>query len=177
MKGYYKKPVQTKEVFIGEWLRTGDAGKLDKDGNLYITDRIKDLMKTSGGKYIAPQKLETTLVNDTFIEQVAIIGDQKKFVSALTVPNFEALKKYAKKHKISFNSVEDLINHNHIIDLFKQRFDELQKNFSGYEKVKKFTLLPKEFTIDAGELTATLKLKRKIIQKKYKKLIDKMYGE
>ena len=177
MKGYYKKPEQTKETFIGEWLRTGDAGKIDKKGNLYITDRIKDLMKTSGGKYIAPQKLETVLINDSFIDQIAIIGDQKKFVSALMVPNFDALKEYAKKHKISFDTVEDLIHNSSIVEMFKKRFDELQENFSGFEKIKKFTLLPKEFTIAAGELTATLKLKRKIIAKKYKELIDKMYGE
>ncbi len=177
MKGYYRKPEQTKETFIGEWLKTGDAGKIDDKGNLYITDRIKDLMKTSGGKYIAPQKLETVLINDSFIDQIAIIGDQKKYVSALMVPNFEALKEYAKKHKISFDTVEDLVSNNHILEMFKKRFDELQINFSGFEKIKKFTLLPKEFTIAAGELTATLKLKRKIIAKKYKELIDKMYGE
>jgi long-chain acyl-CoA synthetase len=177
MKGYYKKPEQTKEVFVDGWFRTGDAGKIDEKSNLYITDRIKDLMKTSGGKYIAPQKLETTFVNDLFIEQIAIIGDQKKFVSALTVPNFEALKKYAKKNNIDFESIEDLINNTHIIEMFKKRFDELQKNFSGFEKIKKFKLLPKEFTIDAGELTATLKLKRKVIYEKYKEMIDMMYGE
>ncbi len=177
MKGYYKKIAETNAVFIDGWFRTGDAGKIDEFGNLYITDRIKDLMKTSGGKYIAPQKLETAFVNDIFIDQIAIIGDQRKFVSALTVPNFEALKKYAEKNKISFESVEDLLNNNQIIEMFKQRFDELQKNFSGFEKIKKFTLLPKEFTIDAGELTATLKIKRKVIAKKYKQLIDKMYGD
>ncbi len=177
MKGYYKKPVQTEETFIDGWLKTGDAGRIDKQGNLYITDRIKDLMKTSGGKYIAPQKLETVLINDAFIDQIAVIGDQKKYVSALMVPNFEALKKYANKHKISFDTIEDLISHNSIVEMFKKRFDELQKNFSGFERIKKFTILPKEFSIAAGELTATLKLKRKIITKKYKELIDKMYGE
>ncbi len=134
-------------------------------------------MKTSGGKYIAPQKLETVLINDEFIEQIAVIGDQKKFVSALTVPSFEALKKYAEKNKISFESMEDLIANNHIIEMFKKRFEHLQKNFSNFEKIKKFTLLPKEFTITTGELTSTLKLKRKIIAKKYKELIDKMYGD
>ncbi len=177
MKGYYNKPKQTTEVFKDGWFCTGDAGKFDEDDNLYITDRIKDLMKTSGGKYIAPQKLETVLINDEFIEQIAVIGDQKKFVSALTVPSFEALKKYAEKNKISFESMEDLIANNHIIEMFKKRFEHLQKNFSNFEKIKKFTLLPKEFTITTGELTSTLKLKRKIIAKKYKELIDKMYGD
>ncbi len=177
MKGYYKKSEQTKSTFIDGWLKTGDAGRIDEKGNLYITDRIKDLMKTSGGKYIAPQKLETVLINDSFIEQIAIIGDEKKFVSALTVPNFEAIKAYANKHKISFENIEELISKSEILDLFKKRFEELQKSFSGFEKIKKFTLLPEEFSIAAGELTATLKLKRKIIVKKYKDLIDKMYGE
>jgi len=177
MRGYYKKPEATAEVFKDGWFCTGDAGKIDVDGNLTITDRIKDLMKTSGGKYIAPQKLETTLVNDSFIEQIAVIGDRQKYVTALTVPSFENIKKYAQEHKISFKDIEDLIAHSKIKELFEKRFEELQKEFSLFEKIKKFTLLPKEFTIEAGEITATLKLKRKVIQKKYKALIEKMYSE
>lgn len=177
MKGYYKKPEATAQVFKDGWFCTGDAGKLDEKGNLVITDRIKDLMKTSGGKYIAPQKLETALINDSFIEQIAVIGDQQKYVTALAVPSFENLKKYALEHKITFKDVEELITHNQIIDLFEKRFEELQKEFSKFEKIKKFTLLPKEFSIEAGEITATLKLKRKVILKKYKELIDKMYKE
>lgn len=177
MRGYYKKPAATAEVFKGDWFCTGDAGKIDEKGNLIITDRIKDLMKTSGGKYIAPQKLETALVNDAFIEQIAVIGDQKNYVTALTVPCFEALKQYANQHKINFASIEDLIANNQIKTMFEKRFEELQKEFSGFEKIKKFTLLPKEFSIDTGEITATLKLKRKVIQQKYKELIDKMYAD
>ncbi|MBD0777931.1 long-chain fatty acid--CoA ligase [Maribacter sp. ANRC-HE7] len=177
MKGYYKKPEATAQVFKDGWLCTGDAGKIDAKGNLVITDRIKDLMKTSGGKYIAPQKLETALISDSFIEQIAVIGDQQKYVTALAVPSFENLKKYALEHKITFKDIEELIAHNQIVELFEKRFEELQKEFSKFEKIKKFTLLPKEFTIDAGEITATLKLKRKVIQKKYKELIDNMYSE
>lgn len=177
MKGYYKKPQATAEVFENGWFKTGDAGKIDEKGNLIITDRIKDLMKTSGGKYIAPQKLETALINDSFIEQIAVIGDQQKYVTALAVPNFENLKKYALEHKINFKNIEDLIANNQIIALFEKRFEELQKEFSKFEKIKKFTLLPKEFSIEAGEITATLKLKRKVIEKKYKEFIDKMYKE
>ena len=178
MKGYYKKPEATAEVFTQDgWFKTGDAGKMDEKGNLVITDRIKDLMKTSGGKYIAPQKLETALINDSFIEQIAVIGDQQKYVTALAVPSFENIKKYAIEHSISFKDIEELINHNQIKDLFEKRFEELQKEFSKFEKIKKFTLLPKEFSIEAGEITATLKLKRKVIQKKYKELIDKMYKD
>ncbi|MFD0977592.1 AMP-dependent synthetase/ligase [Salinimicrobium gaetbulicola] len=177
MKGYYKKPEATEHVFKDGWFCTGDAGKIDDKGNLVITDRIKDLMKTSGGKYIAPQKLETTLINDSFIEQIAVIGDQQKYVTALAVPSFENLKKYALEHKITFKDIEELINHNQVKNLFEKRFEELQKEFSKFEKIKKFTLLPKEFSIEAGEITATLKLKRKVIQEKYKVLIDKMYAE
>lgn len=177
MKGYYKKPEATTEVFKDGWFCTGDAGKMDADGNLVITDRIKDLMKTSGGKYIAPQKLEMALINDSFIEQIAVIGDQQKYVTALAVPSFENIKKYAVEHSIGFKDIEELINHNQIKDLFEKRFEELQKEFSMFEKIKKFTLLPKEFSIETGEITATLKLKRKVIQKKYKALIDKMYAE
>ena len=175
MRGYYKKPQETEEVFKDGWFCSGDAGILDENGNLIITDRIKDLMKTSGGKYIAPQKLETAMINDSFIEQIAVIGDQQKYVTALTVPSFENLKNYALKNKISFETIEDLIAHNQIKDLFEKRFEELQKEFSVFEKIKKFTLLPKEFSIEAGEITATLKLKRKVIQQKYKHLIEKMY--
>ncbi|SNR53592.1 AMP-dependent synthetase/ligase [Lutibacter flavus] len=177
MRGYYKKPVETAEVFKNGWFCTGDAGKIDDKGNLVITDRIKDLMKTSGGKYIAPQKLESALINDSFIEQIAVIGDQQKYVTALAVPSFENLKKYALEHKITFKDIEELLNHNQIKDMFEKRFEELQKEFSMFEKIKKFTLLPKEFSIEAGEITATLKLKRKVIQKKYEELIDKMYKE
>jgi long-chain acyl-CoA synthetase len=177
MKGYYKKPEATAQAFKNGWFCTGDAGKIDEKGNLVITDRIKDLMKTSGGKYIAPQKLESALINDSFIEQIAVIGDQQKYVTALAVPSFENLKKYALEHKISFDNVEELIHHNQIKDLFERRFEELQKEFSKFEKIKKFTLLSEEFSIESGEITATLKLKRKVIQKKYKTLIDKMYSE
>ncbi|WP_159021361.1 long-chain fatty acid--CoA ligase [Formosa sp. L2A11] len=177
MKGYYKKPEATAEVFENGWFKTGDAGKIDDKGNLIITDRIKDLMKTSGGKYIAPQKLETALITDSFIEQIAVIGDQQKYVTALAVPSFDNLKKYALEHKINFKDVEDLITNNQIIALFEKRIEELQKEFSKFEKVKRFTLLPKEFSIEAGEITATLKLKRKVIQEKYKALIDKMYSD
>lgn len=177
MKGYYKKPRETEEVFKDGWFCTGDAGAMDAEGNLVITDRIKDLMKTSGGKYIAPQKLELALINDAFIEQIAVIGDQQKYVTALAVPSFENLKKYALEHKITFKDIEELINHNLIKELFEKRFEELQKEFSKVEKIKKFTLLPKEFSIESGEITATLKLKRKVIQQKYKALIDKMYAE
>jgi len=177
MRGYYKKPEETAKVMKDGWFCTGDAGKIDENGNLTITDRIKDLMKTSGGKYVAPQKLETTLVNDQFIEQVAVIGDCQKYVTALAVPAFEPLRQYAKKHNISFDSIEDLISNSQIVEFFEKRFEDMQKEFSRFEKIKKFTLLPKEFSMEAGEITSTLKLKRKVIQEKYKHLIEKMYKD
>ena len=177
MRGYYKKPEETAKVMKDGWFHTGDAGRIDENGNLKITDRIKDLMKTSGGKYIAPQKLETTLINDQFIEQVAVIGDCQKYVTALAVPAFEPLRQYAKKHNISFDSIEDLISNSQIVEFFEKRFEDIQKEFSRFEKIKKFTLLPKEFSMEAGEITSTLKLKRKVIQEKYKHLIEKMYKD
>ncbi|RXQ97321.1 long-chain fatty acid--CoA ligase [Ancylomarina salipaludis] len=177
MRGYYKKPEETAKVMKDGWFCTGDAGRIDENGNLTITDRIKDLMKTSGGKYVAPQKLETTLVNDQFIEQVAVIGDCQKYVTALAVPAFEPLRQYAKKHNISFDSIEELITHSQIVEFFEKRFEDMQKEFSRFEKIKKFTLLPKEFSMEAGEITSTLKLKRKVIQEKYKHLIEKMYKD
>jgi len=177
MKGYYKKAEATAQVFKDGWFCTGDAGRIDAQGNLFITDRIKDLMKTSGGKYIAPQKLETALISDSLIEQIAVIGDQQKYVTALAVPNFENLKKYALEHNISFESMEELIKNNKVVALFEKRFEELQQEFSAFEKIKKFTLLPRELSIEDGEITATLKIKRKVVQEKYKALIDKMYAE
>ncbi|PXY01430.1 long-chain fatty acid--CoA ligase [Marinifilum breve] len=177
MRGYYKKPKATAEVMKDGWFCTGDAGRIDENGRLVITDRIKDLMKTSGGKYVAPQKIETTLVNDQFIEQIAVIGDCRNYVTALAVPAFGPLQAYAIQHNIVFNSIEELLANSQIIEFFEKRFEELQKELSRFEQVKKFTLLPKEFTIEAGEITSTLKLKRKVIQEKYKHLIEKMYKE
>jgi len=177
MRGYYKKPEATAEVMKDGWFCTGDAGKIDENGCLVITDRIKDLMKTSGGKYIAPQKIETTLINDQFIEQIAVIGDCRQFVTALAVPALGPLQAYAMQHNIVFNSIEELLANSQIIEFFEKRFEKLQEEFSRFEKVKRFTLLPKEFTIEAGEITSTLKLKRKVIQEKYKHLIEKMYKD
>jgi long-chain acyl-CoA synthetase len=177
MRGYYKKPEATAEVIKDGWFCTGDAGRIDENGNITITDRIKDLMKTSGGKYVAPQKLETALINDQFIEQIAVIGDARNYVTALAVPALGPLQAYASQHNIVFDSIEELLANSQIIEFFEKRFEELQKEFSRFEKIKKFTLLPREFTIEAGEITSTLKLKRKVIQEKYKHLIEKMYKE
>lgn len=176
MKGYYNKPEATAKVFDKDgWFKTGDAGEFDSEGNLTITDRIKDLIKTSGGKYIAPQLVEATLLNHNLIEQVAVIGEGKPYVSALLTPNFEALKNWAKEKEIAFNNITDLIQKPEIDSLYKTLVDSLQEKLSHFERIKKFKLMPQEFSIENNEVTPTFKLKRKVIAKKYASLIDEMY--
>lgn len=176
MKGYYNKPEATAKVFDKDgWFKTGDAGEFDSEGNLTITDRIKDLIKTSGGKYIAPQLVEATLLNHNLIEQVAVIGEGKPYVSALLTPNFEALKDWAKEKEIAFNNITDLIQKPEIDSLYKTLVDSLQEKLSHFERIKKFKLMPQEFSIENNEVTPTFKLKRKVIAKKYASLIDEMY--
>lgn len=176
-KGYYKKAEATAEAFDEEgWFRTGDAGYF-KNGELYLTERIKDLFKTSNGKYIAPQALESKLVVDRYIDQVAIIADERKFVSALIIPSYELVKGYAREKNIPYGSVPELLERPEIIRLFKLRIDTLQQQFVHYEQVKRFTLLPEPFSMERGELTNTLKMKRSVIAENYKGIIDKMYEE
>ncbi len=178
MRGYFHRPEETAAAFTPDgWFKTGDAGELDERGNLFITERIKDLMKTSGGKYIAPQCLEGTLGQDRYIEQVAVIADARKYVSALIVPCFEALEEYARSINLRYQDRLDLLRHNHILELFEQRLQEMQKEFARFEQVKKFTLLPAPFSMEDGELTPTLKLRRKVIHQRYQPEIDAMYAE
>lgn len=178
MRGYYKKPEATAEAIDAEgWFHTGDAGMLDEGGNLFITERIKDLMKTSQGKYIAPQMIESRLTGDALIEQAVVIGDQKPYVTALVVPNFAALKEYASAIGLKFKTVEELINAPRIRKLYEDKINELQKELAGFEMVKKFTLLAKEFSMDSGELTPTLKIRRKIILERLAPQIALMYGQ
>lgn len=177
MRGYYNKPEATAEAFTADgWLRTGDAGRIDEHGNLYLTDRIKDLFKTSNGKYIAPQALETRLGTDKYIEQVAVIGDARKFVSALIVPDYAALEKWAAEQRIRFDSRAQMLADPRVIDMFEKRIESLEKGLASYEKIKRFILLPKEFSMEGGELTNTLKVKRRVIYDKYADLIEKMYS-
>lgn len=176
-KGYYKKEAMTRQVLTEDgWFHTGDAGYL-KDGFLYLTERIKDLFKTSNGKYIAPQAIETKLVVDRYIDQISIIADQRKFVSALIVPEYEQVKKYAEAHHIAYTDMKDLLQKQEIIDLFRLRIDTLQQEFAHYEQVKLFTLLPEPFSMERGELTNTLKIKRPVLMKNYAAEIEKMYEE
>lgn len=177
MKGYYKKPEETAAAFTEDgWFRTGDAGYIKEDGSLVITERIKDLYKTSNGKYIAPQALESVLSEDCYIEQVAVIGDQRKYVTAIIIPAFEALQDYAAKKKIQYKSVEELVKNSEIVKMISERINELQKDFASWQQVKKFTILPKAFSMETGELTNTLKVRRAIINKIYKKEIEAMYS-
>ncbi|MBS1549203.1 MAG: long-chain fatty acid--CoA ligase [Bacteroidetes bacterium] len=176
MKGYYKKPEETAKVFTEEgWFKTGDAGKFDAAGNLYITDRIKDLMKTSNGKYIAPQPIENLLSNNNLVQQVMLIAEGKPFVTALIVPNFEFLQEKLKEMKIPFTHWNEIVEMPEIKELYKTTLDEIQHQLPGVEKVKKFTLMPSEFEISTGEITPTLKIKRNIVLQKYQSLIDAMY--
>jgi len=176
MSGYYKKPEATKEVFTEDgFFRTGDAGSLTDDGEIILTERIKDLYKTSNGKYIAPQMIETRISEDKYIDLVAVIGDERKFVSALIVPNYIALKSYATTQGITFQTIEDLVKNNVIHDFIFGRIELLQSQFTNYEKIKRFTLLANPFSVDTGELTNTLKLRRKVILNHYADIIDQMY--
>lgn len=177
MKGYYNKPEETAKVFTKDgWFRTGDAGKLDSDGNVVLTERIKDLFKTSNGKYIAPQAIETKLGEDKYIEQVAVIGDQRKYVTAIIIPAYEALKDYAAKKKIQYKCIDDLVKNHDIRKMIEARINELQRNLAGFEQVKKFILLPQAFSMETGELTNTLKLRRPVINQIYKNEIEAMYA-
>ena len=176
MKGYYNQPEETEKVFTEDgWFKTGDAGKIDEKGNLTITDRLKDLMKTSNGKYIAPQQIENLLTNNNFIQQIALIAEGRQFVSALIVPNFEFLTEFLKKNNIPFTNWNDVVKNEKVNHFYKEKIQELQSHLSDYEKVKKFALLPAEFEISTGEITPTLKVKRNVVMKKYAEVIEEMY--
>ena len=176
-KGYYKKEAVTRDSFTEDgWFRTGDAGYIE-DGFLYLTERIKDLFKTSNGKYIAPQAIETKLVVDRYIDQISIIADQRKYVSALIVPDYKQVEKYASDHQIAYTDMKDLLQKPEIESLFRMRIDTLQQQFAHYEQIKRFTLLPEPFSMERGELTNTLKIKRAVLLKNYAKEIEKMYEE
>lgn len=176
-KGYYKKEAITRNALTEDgWFHTGDAGYM-KDGFLYLTERIKDLFKTSNGKYIAPQAIETKMVVDRYIDQISIIADQRKFVSALIVPEYQQVENYAKDHHIAYTDMKDLLQKTEIQELFRMRIETLQQEFAHYEQIKRFTLLPEPFSMERGELTNTLKIKRPVLLKNYAAEIEKMYEE
>lgn len=175
--GYYNKPEANRQAFTDDgWFRTGDAGRLE-GGILYLTDRIKDLYKTSNGKYIAPQSIESALVVDRFIDQICVIADRRKYVSALIVPDFPNLEAYARDHDIAFADRQALLSDQRIMDMMARRIDRLQRKFAHYEQVKRFTLLPSPFTMAKDELTNTLKVRRQVVAEHYADVIDSMYDD
>ena len=177
MKAYYKKEEATQEVFDGDWFRTGDIGHIDEDGFLVITDRKKDIIVTSGGKNVAPQPIENMLKTNPYVENVVVVGDKKKFISALVVPNLEKLEQHAKSNNIPFETLSDLIKDERIQSLMEAEIDRATPNLASYEKIKKISLMEKDFDQEKGEVTPTFKVKRNIIEEKYKDVIDAMYRE
>jgi long-chain acyl-CoA synthetase len=178
MRGYYNKPEETSKVFTADgWFKTGDIGTLDADGFLRITDRKKELFKTSGGKYIAPQPIEQRIKASRFVNQVVLIGNQRKFPAALIVPDWEQVRSYAELKGITERAPNELVKHPRILDLFQRQVDALTPDLAQYERVKRIALLENELTIDGGELTPTLKVKRRVVDEKYRDVIDHLYEE
>jgi long-chain acyl-CoA synthetase len=177
MKAYYKKEEATQEVFDGDWFRTGDIGHIDEDGFLVITDRKKDIIVTSGGKNVAPQPIENILKANPYVENVVVVGDRRKFISALVVPNFEKLEAYARSNNIAFETMSDLVKNDKIQSFMEAEIDRVTPNLASYEKIKKISLMDRDFDQEKGEVTPTFKVKRNIIEDKYKNVIDAMYRE
>ncbi|GAB6012054.1 AMP-dependent synthetase/ligase [Viscerimonas tarda] len=176
MKEYYNKPEETAKVFTEDgFFRTGDSGALSANNTLSLKERLKDLYKTSNGKYVAPQAIETRLSVDRFIDMAAVIGDERKFVTALIVPDYAVLKQWAEEQQLGYADMNELLNKKEVNLMIAGRIELLQADLASYEKVKKFVLLPEAFTMESGELTNTLKLKRRFVNDKYKEVIDKMY--
>lgn len=177
MTGYFGKPAETAAAFEDGWFRTGDVGTIDQDGFLFVTDRIKDLIVTSQGKNVAPQPLEALFSGDPYIEQLVIIGDRRKYLTALVEPAFPVLERHAAEHGIEFASRADLVSRPEIRALYDQRIADLSRELAGYERIKRYTLMPDEFTQESGELTPTMKLKRRLVEQKYADLIEEMYTD
>ena len=177
MKGYYKKEAETSEAFEGGWFHTGDIGHFDEDGFLVITDRKKDIIVTAGGKNIAPQPIENILKTNPYISNAVVIGDRRRFVCALVVPNFEKLEEYARSSGIAFANRTELVRNAAVTNFICAEIDRATPNLASYEKIKRVVLLDRDFEIEKGEITPTLKVKRNIIEQKYKALIDALYEE
>ncbi|MDP2301349.1 MAG: long-chain fatty acid--CoA ligase [Ignavibacteria bacterium] len=177
MQGYFKNKKETDDSIKDGWLHTGDIGVFDAEGFLVITDRKKHLFKTSGGKYIAPTPIENLFLASKYIDQFVLIGDRRMFLSALIVPDFEAVKEFADSHKIAYSGIDDLIENKQIYDLLETELTKFQKNLANFERVRKFALLDKPFTLENNEITPSMKLKRKVIEERYVHLIEQMYSE
>jgi long-chain acyl-CoA synthetase len=175
MQGYFKKKKETDEVLKDGWLHTGDLGVFDAEGFLIITDRKKHLFKTSGGKYVAPTPIENMFLASKYIDQFVLIGDRRMFLTALIVPDFEALQEYADANRISYNDPKELVNLKQVYELLEKDLGQFQKKLANFERVRKFTILEKPFTIEDGEITPSLKVKRKVIEERYQDLIEDMY--
>ncbi len=178
MRGYYNKPEATREVFTSDnWFKTGDIGALDSEGYLRITDRKKELFKTSGGKYVAPQPIEQRIKRSRFVNQVVLIGDGRKFPAALIVPDWEMLRSYAQHKGLDCKTPAEFCRHPRVIDLLQRQVDSVTEDLSRFERVKRVALLERELTVEGGELTPTLKVKRRVVNDKYKETIDRLYAE
>jgi long-chain acyl-CoA synthetase len=177
MPGYFKNKKETDEVLHDGWLHTGDIGVFDAEGFLMITDRKKHLFKTSTGKYIAPTPIENLFLSSKYIDQFVLIGDRRMFLSALIVPDFEAIKEYADSHKIKYDNIEDLLSMKEITDLFDKDMAQFQKKLANFERIRKFKLLSKPFSIESGEITPSMKVKRKFVEDEYAQLIEDMYKD
>ena len=176
-KGYWNRPEETRNAFEGDWFKTGDIGNIDSDGFLSITDRKKDLIKTSGGKFIAPQPIENSLKLDPRIGVAAILGDRRKFAAVIVSPNFVALEKWARDNQVAFSRREDLIANPKVQALYEGIVEGVNQNLARFEKLKRVMLVPDEFTVDNGSLTPTLKLRRRVIEERYRKQIDDLYAQ
>ena len=177
MPGYYNKDSATKAAIDADgWFHTGDSGYM-RNGELFLKERIKDLFKTSNGKYIAPQMIESKLSVDRYIDQAVIVADKYKFVSALIVPDYKLLEKYAAGQGLSFTNRSELCAHPQIVKMIAERIETLQQDLAHYEKVKRFLLLSRPFTMESGELTNTLKIKRNVVYEHYASEIRRMYEE
>lgn len=178
MRGYWNKPEATRAVFTDDgWFKTGDIGNLDSDGYLTITDRKKELLKTSGGKYIAPQPIEQMIKSSRFVNQVVVIGNNRKFASALIVPDWDQLEAYAKLKSLKLSTREEFCRHPRIIDLFERQIATRTQNLAQFEKIKRIALLDSELTVEGDELTPTLKVKRRVVDEKYREVIDRIYAD
>ncbi len=176
--GYYNKPEATKDTFTADgWFKTGDIGEIDSEGFLKITDRKKELFKTSGGKYIAPAMIEQMIKGSQYVNQVVLVGNERKFAAALIVPNFEPLKIYCKSHKLNLNTPGEFCKSDEIIKLIEDEVKQLTQTLSNYERVKRIALLENELTVESGELTPTLKVKRRVVDEKFRYIIEEFYAD
>ena len=176
MRGYWNRPQETADAFTSDgWLRTGDVGALDPDGFLRITDRLKDLIITSGGKNIAPASIEMQVGKDHYIEQIAVVGDGQRFLGALILPSFEALEAWAERQRLRCSDRAELLRHHRVVEFVRERIDRQSANLAGWERIRRFHLLEQGFDLERGEITPTLKVRRKVIQENYREIIARLF--